>query len=56
MLNIYCKYSTINYVRAYSELEGVNIITGSDSENLINPNWSDIATYYKDLIFFLKEN
>jgi hypothetical protein len=40
-----------NYVREYSIKNGLNLVTGKDSEQYINPNWDNIKHYYSNLFF-----
>jgi len=40
-----------NYVKKYAEKNSLELITGKDSEELINPNWNKIKSYYSGLEF-----
>ena len=40
-----------NYVRKYAEKNNLKLVTGKDSEELIDPNWNKIKLYYSSLVF-----
>ena len=38
-----------NYVKEYSKINNLDLVTGVDSEYLVNPNWDKIKRYYSSL-------